>query len=237
MGDRGRSRSRSRSPKRDARGRDRSRDRDDRGGGGGGGGGGGRLKGIAQRWNERGFGFIKPSDGSEDLFCHFSAITDGNALSEGAEVEYTRGWDDRKQGFRATDVTGGTQEDRGGGGGGGGGFGGGAPTQTHRGFSGPPAGDRQRGIAQRWNERGFGFIKPQDGSEDLFCHFSAITDGNCLMQGAEVEYTRSYDESKGNYRASEVVGGATEQRGGGGGGRGGGYGGGCEHPSDFHAVH
>ena len=71
-----------------------------------------------------------------------------------------------------------------------------------------------KGVAQRWNERGFGFIKPNDGSEDLFCHFSAITDGNCLMQGAEVEYTRSYDERKGNYRATEVSGGSHEDRGG-----------------------
>jgi cold shock CspA family protein len=103
-------------------------------------------------------------------------------------------------------------DDRGGGGDGGGG--GGAP----------PADGRVKGTAQRWNERGFGFIKPADGSEDLFCHFSAITDGNCMHEGAEVEYTRSYDENKGNYRATEVTGGATEDRGfsGGGGGAGGG---------------
>ncbi len=82
---------------------------------------------------------------------------------------------------------------------------------------------RMKGTACRWNERGFGFIKPSDGSEDLFCHFSAITDGNCLAQGAEVEYTRAYDDRKGNYRATEVTGGSREERGGGGGGYGGGY--------------
>ena len=47
---------------------------------------GGRLKGQACRWNERGFGFIKPADGGEDLFCHVSSIEDGNCLREGDEV-------------------------------------------------------------------------------------------------------------------------------------------------------
>ena len=27
------------------------------------------MRGVVIRWNERGFGFIKPDDGSEDLFC------------------------------------------------------------------------------------------------------------------------------------------------------------------------
>ena len=112
MSDRGRS-----PPRDDRRSRSRSRSRD--------GGGGGREKGTACRWNERGFGFIKPSDGSEDLFCHFSAITDGNCLPQGAEVEYTRSYDERKGNYRATEVSGGMQEERGGGGGYGGGYGGG----------------------------------------------------------------------------------------------------------------
>ena len=68
------------------RSRSRSRGRgDDRGGGGG---GSARLKGEAARWNPRGFGFIKPLDGGEDLFCHVSCITDGNVLREGDTVEY-----------------------------------------------------------------------------------------------------------------------------------------------------
>lgn len=51
---------------------------------------GGKSSGIAQRWNEKGFGFIKPDDGGDDLFCHYSNIEDGNVLEEGAAVEFVK---------------------------------------------------------------------------------------------------------------------------------------------------
>eukprot|EP00808_Paulinella_micropora_P012548 g69118.t1 len=118
-----------RSPRRRSRSRSpRSRSREFRGGGGGGrGGGGGKRKtGVASRWNEKGFGFIKPDDGGDDVFCHFSAIEDGNCLREGSKVEYEVEFDERKGKDRAERVTGGAQEDRRGGGGYGGGGGSGA---------------------------------------------------------------------------------------------------------------
>jgi len=60
------------------RSRSRSRDRE---------AGAGKERGIALRWNmEKGFGFIKPDSGGEDLFCHFSCVEGGNALKEGTEV-------------------------------------------------------------------------------------------------------------------------------------------------------
>jgi len=58
-------------------------------------------------------------------------------------------------------------------------------------------------VVCRWNERGFGFIKPIDGTEEqeLWVHVSCITDGNKLEAGDEVEYKSRYDER----RSKDVV--------------------------------
>ena len=64
-----------------------------------------RLKGVAARWNPRGFGFIIPEDGGDDIFCILSSITDGNALREGDIVEYEAEYDDRRGKYQAIKVT------------------------------------------------------------------------------------------------------------------------------------
>ncbi|KAL3909890.1 MAG: hypothetical protein SGPRY_009262 [Prymnesium sp.] len=138
----------------------------------------GRVTGVVLRWNEKGFGFIKPDDGGEDIFCHFSSIEDGNILTEGAPVSFVKQWDDRKGKERAEKVTGGSSDPRAG-----------------------------KGVALRWNDKGFGFIKPDDGSEDIFCHFSAIKDGDSLVQGALVSFVKQWDERKSKERAEDVKGG------------------------------
>ena len=79
----------------------------------------------------------------------------------------------------------------------------------------PPAfaddGKTESGTAKRWNgEKGFGFIVPDDGGEDVFCHFSGIEDGKCLEEGAKVQFVRTYDDRKGKYRAESVTGGSPE---------------------------
>ena len=153
--------SRSRSPRRDRSRspRQRSRSRSPRRDSGGGGGGGGKREfGIADRWNDKGFGFIKPDDGGEDIFCHFSAILDGKCLIKGSKVEYAKIWDDRRGKERASDVTGGAPEDQGGGygdRGGGGGYGdrgGGGGYDDRRGGGGYD----DRGGGGGYNDRGGG---------------------------------------------------------------------------------
>ena len=99
----------------------------------------------------------------------------------------------------------------------------------------PERGGKSTGKALRWNAKGFGFIKPDDGGEDLFCHYSSILDGKALKVGATVSFVKKYDERKGNDCAKEVTGGCPEEGGfgsgdGGGGGRGSGGAGGVTGP-------
>merc|ERR1712007_425776 len=84
-------------------------------------------------------------------------------------------------------------------------------------------------------DKGFGFITPDDGSEDVFVHVSVLSGE--IGQGDTVNYETEYDTRKGKWKASTVTvtakgaGGAgydgySRGVGGYGGGGGGGYGGG-----------
>jgi len=93
--------------------------------------------------------------------------------------------------------------------------------------TGPPPPGKVQGIVSKWTAKGFGFIAPEDGGEELFCHFSAIEDGNALQQGSVVHFVKKFDEVKGRERAVQVAGGFQEARiPGGGGGAAGGFNGG-----------
>ena len=62
------------------------------------------------------------------------------------------------------------------------------------------------GIAKRWvADRGFGFITANDGSGDIFVHYSGIADGRReLCIGDEVEFNIASDVRTGKLQASEV---------------------------------
>jgi len=96
MATRSRSRSRERKGARAGRGASQS--------------GSGKSTGTCKRWAIRGFGFITPDDGGDDIFCHANEITDGRCLRQGGKCEYVKVWDDKRNKWRAEQVTGGSPE-------------------------------------------------------------------------------------------------------------------------------
>jgi len=56
--------------------------------------------------NDKGFGFIRPDDGSRDVFVHVSAVTRSglNTLSEGQRVSFDVEPDQRGKGPKAVNL-------------------------------------------------------------------------------------------------------------------------------------
>merc|ERR1719456_421735 len=86
------------------------------------------------------------------------------------------------------------------------------------------------------DKKGFGFIIPMDGSEDVFVHRTDVV-GNELLQEDKVQYEETFDQQKNKTRATKVTGGTGVPVGSGfasgkgfGGGKGGFKGGGMGGP-------
>merc|ERR1712190_555803 len=109
----------------------------------------------------------------------------GGSVQEGDTVSFEREYDDRRGKYRAAQVK--LVE-------------GGRPTL-------PPAPtERENGVIARWNfDKGFGFIKPEGDTGDLFAHVSALTDGDGSVQdGDSVSYMREYNAGRGKWQAKDV---------------------------------
>jgi len=65
------------------------------------------------------------------------------------------------------------------------------------------------GVVERWfDDRGFGFIQPDDGGEQVFVHMKVLEDDNDFMTvGEAVEYEEEFDEASGKVKAMSCTGG------------------------------
>ena len=139
-----------------------------------------RETGTVKWFNDqKGFGFIKPDDGGDDLFAHVSGITDGSMLAEGSTVSYVKQYDDRRGKERAEEITGGCEEPEW------------DPEAGSGGVTGPPPAGMLQGTAKFWNQKGFGFIQREDGGEDVFVHISAVEQAGLtgLAEGQPLGFT------------------------------------------------
>jgi len=157
----------------------------------------------------KGFGFIEPDGGGPDVFVHISAVERAglNGLRDGQKVSYELEQDRRSGKLSAGDlrVTGeGTPS--GGGGGGGGGYDSRPPRREPRQYeaSSVPEGQRTRGVVKWFNStKGFGFIQPEGGGEDVFVHISAVERSGLrgLNEGQAVSYVLGRDRKSGKVSA------------------------------------
>jgi len=149
--------------------------------------------------SQKGFGFITPSNGGDDLFVHQSAIVSEGFRTLGEEEPVTFDVVEEDGKMKATNVK----------------SNGDAPGGRGRGRTAPrkwpegvdPSEGKQIGAVKWFNsEKGFGFIAPAAGGDDLFVHQSAINSPGfrSLMEGEEVEF-KVVDE-RGKMKAIEVTG-------------------------------
>lgn len=173
---------------------------------------------------DKGFGFIRPNQGGEDVFCHVSDLLDGEgSVQEGDKVRYVEKFDERKGKSRAAEVEVSA--------------GGGSGSRRYRSRSrdrynkysrgkDERRGDRRRsgsetGVMLRWQaDKGYGFIQPDDGGDDVFCHVTGLVEGeDSVRDGDVVVFTRDFNQRREKDEAINVsiIGSGRGRRDGGGG--------------------
>jgi len=163
-----------------------------------------KMKGKCKWFDiSKGFGFLVVEDGGPDVFVHQTEIqaTRARALHEGQEVDFIYATDSNK--VRAKEVTGLN----------------GAKIQTHASFLDPTFAKRLKadptiktGVAKWFDQKkGYGFLVPSEGGDDLFVHqseiksvgFRALTEGQDLEYKIKIETTPDGKELR---KAKEVTG-------------------------------
>ncbi|WNB87123.1 cold shock domain-containing protein [Cellulomonas sp. ATA003] len=133
---------------------------------------------------DKGFGFISPESGGDDVFVHVRALAGGlTELVEGDRVTYDVAVGDKGPQARDVRLAGGPVHR-------------GAPTAAPaRGRSTRPTGSGApvrggEGVVARYDaDRGFGFITPDSGGADLFVHVSVVRGDEALEEGDRVRFT------------------------------------------------
>ena len=74
-------------------------------------------------------------------------------------------------------------------------------------------------IKKFFEDKGFGFVTPDEGGDDVFVHVKDSPDLEGCQQGDAVTYDAEWDDRKGKYKGVNV---SVSGGGGGGGGKGGG---------------
>jgi len=169
----------------------------------------------------KGFGFVKPNDGSEDVFVHVSVVQRAgfDGLREGATVtcEVAPGKKGR-QVTRLLEVNDDTAvPHEGGGDGEHGGFRPRPPRSfapSGGGYGGAqPAGEPGEGVVKWFNAtKGFGFITPDAGGKDVFLHASVVRRAGLMevQPGQRVRYTAIEREKGPEARTLEVAEGGPQ---------------------------
>jgi CspA family cold shock protein len=160
---------------------------------------------------DKGFGFIIRHDGGEDVFVHVSAVEQSGltTLNEGDEVSFEVQENPRSGKAAAVDIAV---------------IGSASPGTKPPKPRLPPRGDRQRGQelqprSQRVHEgegsgvvkwfnpaKGFGFIQPHDGGEDVFIHARVLEKAGLrsLNDGQPVAYEIERDRRTGKMAAASL---------------------------------